>query len=148
MTRQSPHGHPRPVRLARPRHHEERGMSVSTLFTAAMPAFILVAGLAVDGAARLATQRQAQVAAASAARVATDTAATFHLQDSAGDAQIIDAAVAAAHEYEITDAQVSIDPDGRVRVRTTAGCGTIFLGIIGIHELTVTGEAESELRRG
>lgn len=126
---------------------DERGMSVSTLFAAVMPAFILVAGLAVDGAARLAAQREAQVAAAAAARAATDAAATGRLQGAAGDAQAIAEADAVAREYDVVDVQVSIGPDQRVRVNTTANCDTVFLGIIGIDRFTVTGEAVAELQR-
>ncbi|SYZ32151.1 pilus assembly protein [Propionibacterium australiense] len=122
-------------------------MSVSTLFAAVLPAFILAAGLAVDGAARLAAQREAQVAAAAAARAATDSAATGRLQGAAGDAQAIAAAGAVAREYDVVDVHVSIGPDRRVRVNTTAECDTTFLGIVGINRFTVTGEAEAELRR-
>jgi len=126
---------------------DERGMSVSTLFAAVMPAFILAAGLAVDGAARLTAQREAQAAAAAAARAATDSAAAARLQGAAGDAQAIAAADAVAREYDIVDVSVSIGPDRRVRVRTTADCDTVFLGLIGINGFTVTGLAEAELRR-
>ncbi|WP_316667218.1 hypothetical protein [uncultured Propionibacterium sp.] len=123
-------------------------MSVSTLFAAVMPALVLVAGLAVDGAARLTAQREAQVAAAAGARAATDAAAASRLQGASGDAQAVRAATDTARGYDITDVRVSVGPDRRVRVSTTAGCGTVFLGVIGIDQFTVTGRAEADLRQG
>lgn len=142
---------PLPGRLpAAPRRpvRDERGMSVSTLLAAVMPAFILVAGLAVDGAARLSAQRQAQVAAAAGARAATDEAATSRLQGSSGDARAIAAAADTARGQGVADVEVSIGPDRRVRVSTTATSDTVFLGLIGIDRFTVTGRAEADLRQG
>ena len=142
---------PLPGRLpAAPRRpvRDERGMSVSTLLAAVMPAFILVAGLAVDGAARLSAQRRAQVAAAAGARAATDEAATSRLQGSFGDARAIAEATDTARGYGAADVEVSIGPDRRVRVSTTATSDTVFLGLIGIDRFTVTGRAEADLRQG
>jgi len=121
-----------------------------TLFVAiAVTGLLVLLGLVVDGGAKVRAAQQADRLAAEAARAAgqaIDLAAVL-----GGDAIRVDrrAAQAAAEEYLARSGgrgQASVSRDGRtITVTTRASVPTVFLGLIGIGEVGVTGRAEAVL---
>ncbi len=141
-------------KLAHSRHpnrmgaaHDERGASVSVLIAAAIPAFILVCGLAVDGAHQVSAQRKAALVAAQAARVGVDSSAGERLN---GDQAVELARSAAMDEVAETPgmaATTHVDADGQLHVDVTTSIDTAFLPIIGINSLPAQAGATAQLRR-
>lgn len=127
-----------------PRRSDERGQSMSLLVVLAVPAMILAAGLAVDGAQQAQQERRAETSAAVAARAGADAAATELLAGRSG--------VVAGRRA----AELSLSRDGvagtaqvvgdRVVVRTSTSAPTLFLSLIRITEVRGEGFAESSLR--
>lgn len=132
----NPHPHPVP---------DQRGQSLSVLVTALIPAFILVVGLAVDGAAYSAGARQAHAVAAYAARAGSDAAAAARLGGTTGGRDAVRVA-----RRVLADAGVSGDVtlrDGVVHVTTHVTRHTTFVSLVGITSVTATGSAAADLRR-
>lgn len=129
----------------RRRSKPARGLSLSVMLCALIPALVLVIGLAVDGGAQVAANRDAQAVAAVAARHGADAAAGVRLL--AGDQH--PAAVAgvagalATHPEYTSDVQVGQDA---VQVRLTGSVPTKFLSLAGIKTLPVHGSASAAIR--
>lgn len=126
----------------------ERG-SVTLFLTIAVLGLLVLAGLVVDGAAKVRAVQRADRLAAEAARAAGQALdLTAVLQ---GRAVRVDrrAAVAAARAY-LRDTGVAGDvaasPTGdALRVTTTTSEPTVFLGLIGVPSFTVHGHADVSL---
>jgi Flp pilus assembly protein TadG len=126
----------------------ERG-AVTLFLAIATTGLLAMVGLVVDGGAKVRAVQRADRLAAEAARAAgqaVDLPAALR-----GEAIRLDrrAAVAAADDYlERAGAQgsVSISSGGRaITVTTTASVPTVFLGLVGISDFTVTGRADVSL---
>ncbi len=126
----------------------QRGASMSVLVCLLVPTLLLCIGLAVDGAAKAAADRQAEAVAAQAARTGVDAAAPALLTGGNAQAAALAAAdrVIAAHP-EVTG-RVELDSGNSLVVTTTISTPTIFLGLAGIHELSGHGQARVDLRPG
>lgn len=123
------------------------------LFVAVMAFGVLVAiGLAVDGAGKMRTLQKADNLAAEAARaggqaIDLDQAAT-------GGRKVVDPARAAAAARSYLTAAgatgtVTVSADRRqVTVTVTARYSTVILGLVGYHQLTVTGHGSAQLLSG
>lgn len=124
----------------------DRGLSVSVLVCLLIPVLLLCAGLAVDGAAKVAADRQAEAIAAQAARAGMDAAAPAMLDGGDGVQVAVDAArqVVARHHQMV--GQVVVHGDGRLEVITATTVSTVFLGLAGVDELSGRGRAEVVLR--
>ncbi len=129
----------------------DRG-SVTAFFAAAVLALLVMAGLVVDGGGKVRALQRADRIAAEAGRAAgqqIDLAAAV-----AGERPRVEVprAVAAARRYLAatgTDGTVAIAPDRRsltIEVRSTSR--TVFLGLVGIGQLSATGTATVELVPG
>ncbi|HYN57041.1 MAG TPA: pilus assembly protein TadG-related protein [Motilibacterales bacterium] len=121
-----------------------------TLFVAiAMLGLLALAGLVVDGGAKVRAVQRADRVAAEAARAAgqaLDLAAVLEGTDVRVDRR---AALVAAESY-LRDSGVEgsarvIDGGSGIAVTTTASAPTVFLGLIGVPEFTVRGSAEASL---
>lgn len=121
-----------------------------TLFVAiAMVGLLALAGLVVDGGAKVRAVQRADRVAAEAARAggqAIDLAAVLEGSDIAVDRH---AALVAAESY-LRDSGVEgsarvIDGGSGMAVSTTTSAPTVFLGLIGVPEFTVRGSAEVSL---
>lgn len=128
------------------RPRDERGQSLAVWFAGLLPAFILVAGLAVDGAALSAANRQAQASAAQAARVGCDAAAGLRLAGRPGDAAAVQAAQRFLDQTETTG--TAAIRGGALVVTTERTAPTVFVSLIGINQVIGRGEASAELRQG
>lgn len=126
----------------------ERG-AVTVFVAVAVVGLLAMAGLVVDGAAKVrAVQRADRVAseAARAAGQAVDLAAAMGSEGLRVDRR---AALGAAQSYldaAGVEGAVSVRPDGATLVVTTRTSEpTAFLGLIGVSRITVTGRAEAHL---
>jgi len=142
----------RPVCLRRARGLDRERGSVTLFLAITAMGLLILAGLVVDGGAKLrATQRADQVAA-EAARAAGQAINAPSTIAGATPATDPGAAVAAAQTYLATTGvtgSVSITPGGTaVTVTTSESAPTVFLGLIGIHTLPVTGQASVALVHG
>lgn len=131
----------------------ERG-SVTLFLAIAVLGLLAVAGLVVDGGAKVRAAQRADRLAAEAARAAgqaVDRSAVL-----AGTSVRVDVrdALSAARAYLTAAGQgdaaiagtAEVAQDGRsIRVSTSATSQTIFLGLIGVSELTVHGSASVNL---
>lgn len=129
----------------RRRPRDERGQSLAVWFAGLLPAFILVAGLAVDGAALSAANRQAQATAAQAARIGSDAAAQHRLAGRSGDAVALQAAQRFLEQSDVVG-HVTLT-GGALVVTTERSTPTVFVSLIGINHVTGHGAASAELRR-
>lgn len=129
----------------------ERG-SVTVFFAAAVLALLLMAGLVVDGGGKVRAVQRADRLAAEAGRAGgqqIDVAAAI-----AGRRPRVDAAAAvtAARRYlDRTGAhgEVVVAADRRsITVRVTTTVRTVFLGLVGVTELSATGNARVVLVAG
>lgn len=117
----------------------------------AVVGLLAMAGLAVDGAAKVRAVQRADRVAAEAARSAGQAVALTDVL--AGRAIRVDrrAAIAAAEQYLDAagiEGSVRVDSGGEaIHVSTTARVPTIFLGLIGVPEFTVHGAADVQLVR-
>ena len=155
MTQTPEHGCPkrwcvrRPSRSRQELGRDERG-SVSLFAVTAAAGMVILAGLAVDLGGQVHARQHAVDVARQAAR-----AAGQQLQPAPairGDALRTDPqrAVAAARSYLAAAdvaGTVSLRGGTAVTVTTTASYPTVFLSIIGINELQVTGRAEARTVR-
>ena len=131
-----PHGHP---------NRDQRGASLSAYVAVVVFALLAVAGLVVDGGAKISALRSAESAAAQAARAGADAGATSRASGSALDLAAVEAAASGVLADRGVDGGVRVEA-GRVTVTTHTSTPTVFLGLLGIGELTATGEASADLR--
>lgn len=120
--------------------------SVTLFFAIAVVGLLLLAGLVVDGGAKVRAAQRADRVAAEAARAAGQAIDLGAVLDSGALRVDRRAAVVAASQY-LSEAGVSGDvsmlPGGAgLRVLTRAHAPTVFLGLIGVPEFSVTGQAE------
>lgn len=123
----------------------ERGLSMSTLTACLLPAFVLIAGLAIDGAAQVAGNRKAEAVAASAARAGMDAAAASRVQGETGEYYAINAAKNYVGAHSDLKAEIGIANDGELKVKTAGQTKTLFLSIVGVNALDCKGEASVDL---
>jgi len=123
----------------------ERGLSASVLVCAILPAFVMMAGLAVDGAAQLAAQRRAEVIAAQAARVGCDTAAAYRLVGQQGTAAALEAARRQVINQSGMSVEAHLDGNKQLVVTTSTSVRTVFLSILGVDTLPAQGRAVAQL---
>ena len=132
--------------MTRRRHctsRDERG-SVSVWAVTIAPALIILAGLAVDGGGKVHAEQRAMNLAAEAARVAGQQ---LHVDEAVHGARATtDTAQArtAARRFLATagvSGSVIVRGD-TIQVTVTDSYPTVFLSIIGIDQLAVTGDAE------
>lgn len=140
-----------PRRPVRHRHGRRADEGSATVFVSITVLGLLVlVGLVVDGGAKIRGIQRADALAADAARVAgqrIDVPDAITGQDPALDAR---AATAAARAY-LTARGVTgtvTTTATTVTVTVTDETPTVFLGLLGIHTLTVTGHASATLVPG
>jgi hypothetical protein len=128
----------------------DRG-AVTLFVSIAVVGLIAIAGLVVDGGAKVRAVQRADRLAAEAARTAgqaVDLPAAM-----AGTAVRVDrrSALTAAQAYLRTagaSGSAVVSDDGRsLRVTTSATVATVFLGLVGVPEFTVHGQADVSLVR-
>lgn len=107
-------------------------------------ALFLMAGLVIDGGAQVAGNRRAEHAAAAAARAAVDASATGRVAGKPVDRAAVVRA-AGAHVPEGLTAVVTVMADNRVRVELSGSVETMFVSVMGIATLPVSGTAEAQL---
>ena len=126
--------------------------SVTVFMAITMAGLLVLVGLVADGGAKLRAAQRADAIAAEAARTAGQV---IDLPTAVSSSEIrVDrqGAVAAANAY-LTAAGASgtatVSPNGqRLKVTVTTSAPTVFLGLIGINTLTVTGHAQVDLVHG
>jgi hypothetical protein len=121
-----------------------------TLFLAiAVVGLMALAGLVVDGGAKVRAVQRADRVAAEAARAAGQAVDVAGVLGGSGVRVDRRAALAAAQEYlgrAGVEGSAQVAADGRsVRVATTVTAPTVFLGLIGVPGFTVQGQAEVAL---
>ena len=127
----------------------ERG-SISLFAIIAVVALILIIGLVVDGGGRIQAQQRAQAAAREAAR--SGGQALQAAPAVRGEGVFADTALAraAAQDYlaaaEVSGS-VSITNGTMISVDTTESYQPVFLNIVGIGSVTVTGHAQARIVR-
>lgn len=110
------------------------------------PALLLLVGLVVDGGGQLTAVQQAEGVAAQAARAGVDAGAGA---DIAGRTDPTSARIAAETFLRDAGATGTVRVEGQqVTVTTAVTYRTSFLGLIGVHTLTGTGEATARLVPG
>ncbi|MFT8395803.1 hypothetical protein [Propionibacterium sp.] len=125
---------------------DQRGMSVSVLVASCLPAFVLACGLAVDGSARLSTQREAAVVAAQAARAGSDAWALSRLAGNRDTTAAIQAAQQVVAAHPAMRAEVGVQPSGRVTVNAHTTVDTQFVSLVGIDRFDVSAQASADLQ--
>ena len=126
--------------------------AVTVFMAITMAGLLVLVGLVADGGAKLRAAQRADAIAAEAARTAGQV---IDLPTAVSSSEIrVDrqGAVAAANAY-LTAAGASgtatVSPNGqRLKVTVTTSAPTVFLGLIGINTLTVTGHAQVDLVHG
>ncbi len=124
--------------------------SVTLFLSITVVALMLMLGLVADGGAKIRGIQRADALAADAARIAGQR---IDVPDAiTGQAPTLDArtSVAAARAYlTARDVTGTVTTDGTtVTVTVTDTTPTVFLGLIGIHTLTVDGRATATLVPG
>ncbi len=140
------------ARLLPPAGIDREAGSVTVFVAITMVGLLVLVGLVADGGAKLRAVQRADAIAAEAARTAgqvIDLPTAVSSSDIRVDLQ---GAVAAANAY-LTAAgatgTVTITPNGQsLQVTVTTSAPTVFLGLIGITTLTVTGHAQVDLVHG
>ena len=123
---------------------DERG-SASVWAVTIAPALIILAGLAVDGGGKVHAEQRAANLAAEAARVAGQQ---LHVDEAVHGARATtdtaQARTAARHFLATAGVSGSVIVRGgdTIQVTVTDSYPTVFLSIIGIDQLAVTGDAE------
>ena len=121
--------------------------SVSLLLVVMVVALFLCVGLVVDGGSKLRAVQEATAAAGEAARSATQQVDAGRLQ-LAGQAQVNP--VAARHAARETLAAAGVTgavtvADGQVHVDASVTRPTVFLGLVGLTQVTGHGSATADL---
>jgi len=126
---------------------DDRGQSLSALVAAVVFALLLMTGLVIDGGAKSAADRSAEVLAAQAARAGTDASAKYRLSGSDGTTVALTAARQMLAGHPEMDGSVALDERGWLVVDTVTSVPTGFLSLIGIRELQGSGHAVAKLQR-
>lgn len=117
-----------------------------TLFLAISAVGLLVlAGLAVDGGAKVRAVQRADRIAAEAARAAAQALDIAAVRSGEGIAVDRRAAVRAAHEYLASagvEGSASLAGGARLTVVTHTSTPTVFLSLVGVAQLRVSGRAD------
>ena len=128
----------------------ERG-SVTVFFAIAVVGLLVMVGLIVDGGAKITLAQRADDLAAEAARAAGQAAAPNTLITGRNLTVDPTRAVAAAQVFLSANqaaGTVRLDPDRQgLTVTVTLHAPTVFLGLVGIRELTATRTAHARLVR-
>ena len=127
------------------RARDERGASYSSMVAVVVVALLGVAGRVVDGGARATADRRAEQAASAAARAASDAGSTAAAGGRSGSPEAMAAAARRSLAASGVVGTVTVLP-GVVRVETTVRTPTVFLGLVGVTELTASATADAELR--
>lgn len=135
-----------PTRPNRARRPSSRGLSVSVLVCLLIPVLLLCAGLAVDGAAKAAADRQAEAIAAQAARAGMDAAAPGLVDGGDGVQDALAAARQVLARHPGMAGEAVVRADGTLEVTTSTQVPTVFLGLAGVDQLPGRGRAEVVLR--
>lgn len=120
---------------------------MSVLITLMIPALLVAAGLAVDGARLVAAQRQAQAIASQAARTGVEASSGLALHASETDYTAISAAMAVIDGQPQYRGEATMIGTDKLTVKVYTSIPTTFLNLIGVHELNVEVEASSTLWR-
>lgn len=104
-------------------------------------ALLLMAGLVVDGGAKVAGDRRAEAVAARAARAGADAAASMHAAGAEGTPAAHRAARDVLERAGVAG-EVTVSGD-RVRVNTSITVKVTFLSLIGVDALSASGSAEA-----
>jgi len=114
-----------------------------------MLGLLVLVGLVVDGGAKVRAIARADALAGEAARAAgqaIDVPAAIAGRERTVDAR---AAVAAAQAFlranRVTSTATVVDGGHAVEVRVRISTDTVFLGLIGIHRMSVEGQATADL---
>jgi len=126
---------------------DERGVSMSVFACGAIMALLIVSGLVVDGTAQLMARERAHGAAAQIARHATDAAVPYQVDGSDGRNVALTAAQTAAASYPDLRFDISLDQAGVLHITATTQVNTLFLRLIGVSSLPVTGTASAIIVR-
>ncbi|MBK8462769.1 MAG: hypothetical protein IPL36_07015 [Nigerium sp.] len=123
---------------------DERGTALSALVAVVFVAVFAVAGLVVDGGAQAAARTRAAAGALDAARAAVDAGAAAR-----ASGRQPDLAAMLTHGRRVL-AERGLDGEviaeaGAVRVRASTSTRTVFLSLIGIAELSASGQASASL---
>jgi hypothetical protein len=136
--------------MRRPSSEEASDRGAVTLFVAiAVVGLLALAGLVVDGGAKVRAVQRADRLAAEAARAAGQAVdLTVVLQG--GDVGVDRRAALVAAEAHLRASGVAgsarvVDGGRGIAVSTTISAGTVFLGLIGVPQFTVRGNAEVAL---
>ncbi|NLT56892.1 MAG: hypothetical protein GXX79_20475 [Actinomycetales bacterium] len=126
----------------------DRG-SASLFLVISMLGLLVLVGLVVDGGAKVRAIARADALAGEAARAAgqaIDVPAAIAGRERTVDAR---AAVAAAQAFlranRVTSTATVVDGGHAVEVRVRISTDTVFLGLIGIHRMSVEGQATADL---
>lgn len=130
--------------------HDDRG-SISTWLALMAWVMVLIIGLAVDLGGHAHAQQRVRDIAGQAARVAGNrVTATDAMRGAGVRVDPVTARAAAASYLAAADVtgHVTIEAGGtRLRVACTDTYDTVFLGLIGVNRLTVSGESTARLVR-
>src|SRR5690606_39867382 len=107
---------------------------------------LVLVGLVVDGGGQLAAVRQAEAVAAQAARAGADAVIGSAVVGVGAEHQARTAAQDHLRRAGV-DGTVSV-AGGVITVTTSVVHDTVFLGLIGVHQLTGTGEASARIVPG
>lgn len=123
---------------------DERGLALSVWTAMVLPAFIVAVGIGVDFAGQATAAQEARAIAAEAARAATHEIVI----GPAGPVLDVPRAKAAALNFASVSghrASVTMSGGSTATVRIESSYQTVFLGLIGIHEIgfDVTGSARA-----
>lgn len=136
------------TRAAYPRPTDDEG-SVTVFVAISVLGLLMLVGLIVDGGAKLRATQRADAVAAEAARAAGQM---IDLPSAvAGDgarANVAEAVAAAARYLDMVGAggQVTVSDDGQhILVTATLESPSVFLAVVGIPTLSVSGKAEVRL---
>ncbi|NMR19220.1 pilus assembly protein TadG-related protein [Cellulomonas fimi] len=139
-------------RLSRVTATDREAGAVTVFLAISVVGLLVLIGLVADGGAKLRATQRADAVAGEAARAAGQV---IDLPQAVRGTRVrVDrqAAANAATAYLTATGEqgtVSVGPDGTtLEVTVTDTAPTVFLGLIGIHTLTVTGHAEVTLVHG
>lgn len=123
---------------------DERGTALSTMVAVVFVALFAVTGLVVDGGAQAAARARAAAGALDAARATADAGSGARASGRQPDLGAMLAEGRRVLSERGLDGDVVAEA-GVVRVRATASTPTIFLSLIGVTELSASGEASAGL---
>lgn len=128
----------------------DRG-SVTVFFAVAVAGLLVMVGLIVDGGTKITLLQRADDLAAQATRAggqAVDPTTVLTGQTTTADpARAVHAAQAFLATNQATG-KVVLDPNGRgLTVTVTLATSTVFLGLVGVDEITASGTSHARLVR-